>query len=465
MAGASRLTAAGGSDNFPIAPKAFPRSGDFDPGSYRRDIRKNLTQLITLADISAGDEFTLTFPGLGTTAAFTEGADMTAAAIQTALRSLTGDSALTVTGTTDTGPFTVTFSGARLTQGKPWKLMTVTGTGMSGTVTAVAQPEYLLGQSRVADAADSGAALTPPTIGTITVTEATNEVATLDYSAGTDGGTFTFEVDGRESDPIDWDATHDEAEAIIDTVFTSAGYAAADAPSVAGRGTADVQTLELNDIGNGDTFTLTHDSVATGVITFAAVASDNSALILAAIEALAAFVPGDVAVTKTDNNTYVLTFDPSLGPVDAFTITDPVGFTPTGVTDTATGAQDGFTFTFDTGQFEGQPVASDPNAISYGIGTDALTDGGVAEPAAFTVSTAGVRGGLSAAYTETATIGDSVLGVAVNTTTGATFGPVVDAATPLAFTGLEPGVYRVYLATVANKRVGRFAESIDKTIA
>jgi hypothetical protein len=53
------------------------------------------------ASIAAGTNYT-------DTVAFVRGTNATAAAIQTALRTATGDTALTVTGTTDAGPFTVT---------------------------------------------------------------------------------------------------------------------------------------------------------------------------------------------------------------------------------------------------------------------------------------------------------------------------------------------------------------------
>lgn len=100
-------------------------------------------------------------------------------------------------------------------------------------------------------------------------------------------------------------------------------------------GDADIQTLEFNDIGAGDTFTLTHNATATGSVTYSA---DMANDIQSALEGLAAFEPGNLSVTKTDLNTYVVTFDTVLGAVSALTITSPVGFTPTGVTSTQNGA-------------------------------------------------------------------------------------------------------------------------------
>lgn len=62
----------------------------------------------TLASSDAGDSFKFTY-GPSTSAAVVTGTNCTAAAIQALLRTLTGDSLLTVTGTTDIGPFTITF--------------------------------------------------------------------------------------------------------------------------------------------------------------------------------------------------------------------------------------------------------------------------------------------------------------------------------------------------------------------
>ena len=101
-------------------------------------------------------------------------------------------------------------------------------------------------------------------------------------------------------------------------------------------GAAEVQTLEFNDIGAGDTFTLTYNSVASGTITYSA---DMAADITAALVAMAAFASGDVVATKTDTNTYPLTFGGAFAGVNAldFTITGATGFTPTGVTQTTSG--------------------------------------------------------------------------------------------------------------------------------
>jgi hypothetical protein len=74
----------------------------------------NAVQVITVTVDPTSAAFTLTYNdainGNTTTVPFVKAVNMTAAAIQTALRTATGDSGLTVTGTTNTGPFTVTFA-------------------------------------------------------------------------------------------------------------------------------------------------------------------------------------------------------------------------------------------------------------------------------------------------------------------------------------------------------------------
>src|SRR5205085_4525259 len=65
-------------------------------------------QTITLASADAGDYFDMQYQNSAVTR-YTVGTNMTAAAMQAALRTATGDASLTVAGTTDAGPFTVTF--------------------------------------------------------------------------------------------------------------------------------------------------------------------------------------------------------------------------------------------------------------------------------------------------------------------------------------------------------------------
>jgi hypothetical protein len=75
-----------------------------------------------------------------------------------------------------------------------------------------------------------------------------------------------------------------------------------------------------------------------------------------------------------------------------------------------------------------------------------------------TETTPGARGSVSVAYTE-ASGGDSILATVEHATTGKTFGgKVVDAATPVAFTDLEPGSYICVMRTIATDgRISSYA--------
>lgn len=94
-------------------------------------------QVITLTDEAgnpdAGDFFDLQYTNSAVTR-FTVGTNCTAAAMQTALRTATGDASLTVAGTTDQGPFTVTFV-ALLGTRDPLNVFNVSG--MTSVVVAV----------------------------------------------------------------------------------------------------------------------------------------------------------------------------------------------------------------------------------------------------------------------------------------------------------------------------------------
>jgi hypothetical protein len=98
-------------------------------------------QKITLTDEGgnpdAGDLITLTYDGV-TTVDFVTETNQTAAAMQTALRTATGDTGLTVTGTTDVGPFTVTFVNEI-----PVDIISAVETGLTSVVVTV-QPNYTL---------------------------------------------------------------------------------------------------------------------------------------------------------------------------------------------------------------------------------------------------------------------------------------------------------------------------------
>lgn len=485
MTVARRLTVAGGGDDgVPVGPGVITRTGDkpgdvgldadgfavgprqgvdFEPTDFI-DLRGARVIVVT-TDAAGADTFTLSFqldPGPDGTFSgtvdvdgkFTTGTiedNDSAATIQAAIRAAIPGTDLTVVTDNAPGPFTITFDPKFYSRRYP----RVTGTGTGCTVTVAAPvladqaPNTAIGAAGESHQVSPTDSILAPTLGTVTeTTPAVNEVHDFNYSPGTDGGTISFGFRTDAGDQItgglDWDSTYTEVQAAIDAILDVS-------PNVAGRGTRDVQTLELNDIGDGDTFKLTHNAIESALITFAAIASDNSTLVQDAIEGLAAFIPGDVVVGKIDDNTYTLSFEPSLGPVSAFTITSPAGFTPTGVTDTATGVQDGFTFTFVNGPQGGGPVGA--GAVYAHV--DALTDGGVAEPGVFTVSTPGVLSSTSCAYTENGG-GDKVLVAAVNDATGESFGFVLDAGTPIVFT-LRAGDYHLVARTVEDGRVSKAA--------
>lgn len=91
------------------------------------------TQVITLTGFAGTDSFKLTYNAVETVA-FVRQTNATAAAIQTALRTATGDTGLTVTGTTDEGPFTVVFTGG-------WDALAITVTSPVGCTGAVTRSE------------------------------------------------------------------------------------------------------------------------------------------------------------------------------------------------------------------------------------------------------------------------------------------------------------------------------------
>lgn len=109
----------------------------------------NTVQLITLSGFDGTDSFKLTYNGTET-AAFVRGTNATAAAIQTALRTATGDATLGVSGTTDAGPFTVTFTATTT----PIYALTVTS-GTGGTTGTVVGSKYKLAPLSSSEAATS----------------------------------------------------------------------------------------------------------------------------------------------------------------------------------------------------------------------------------------------------------------------------------------------------------------------
>lgn len=93
----------------------------------------------------------------------------------------------------------------------------------------------------------------------------------------------------------------------------------------------EVQTLTLTSWDSGDTIKLTYNAVESGAITYNATPATNAAAFQAALEALAAFAPGDVVVTATDIDHYVFTFG------GAFASTDVGALTATSGTGSAAG--------------------------------------------------------------------------------------------------------------------------------
>lgn len=87
----------------------------------------------------------------------------------------------------------------------------------------------------------------------------------------------------------------------------------------------EVQTLDLGDIGAGDTYYLTYDSTeCTDPITYAATSTSD---IQAAMDEILADDAACV-VTRTDANTYVLTFAAGFNPTGQVSVTNVTGFTP-----------------------------------------------------------------------------------------------------------------------------------------
>ena len=91
-----------------------------------------VAQVVTLTSWGVGDSFKLSVDGGATaTAAFVQGTNGNASDLQTAMRTLTGDASLTVTGTDDAGPFTITFVAA-----DPAVVTVEDATGCTGAVTS-----------------------------------------------------------------------------------------------------------------------------------------------------------------------------------------------------------------------------------------------------------------------------------------------------------------------------------------
>jgi hypothetical protein len=176
-------------------------------------------------------------------------------------------------------------------------------------------------------------------------------------------------------------------------------------------------------------------------------------------------------VARTSNLVYTLTKQ-SAGVGLTWSVTSTATFTPKGTGGYVLGAlittawspsagQSLWVFTFSRGFFNGKPVRGGLT-IRDNSGAGSFTDGGVADTAAITVTTPGVLGSISAAYTELSTYGDSVLAVAVEDSTGKEYSngtggaAILDAASPVVISGIPPGVYTLVMRTynTASQRFG-----------
>lgn len=146
-----RLRGTGHGTPIPLFTGVLRRQrGDLGGNPGFGDVRGTLrTRVITLQSFGGTDEFKVRVEWVGSrtnelqagkegvveTVAFVRGTNATAAAIQAELRTLTGDSTLTVTGTTDAGPFTVT-QGTADKHRNSYELSLVDLVGCSGNVTS-----------------------------------------------------------------------------------------------------------------------------------------------------------------------------------------------------------------------------------------------------------------------------------------------------------------------------------------
>lgn len=481
MGVADRLATAGAEDTSPgIGPKTVARNDDgtktsnsqlgptgssitqesefHTEASGRFDVRHDRV-LITLSSFAGTDSFTITFQEADgtyvTTAAIVRGTNAAASDVQTAIRAaLTGTDLTVVTGTTDEGPFTITFNGAEFFSRRFPKVVSINGTGCTGVATHVADPatKRYLGETKY----ESTTELVGPTIGTITVTDSIDEVQTFTPGAGVDGGSVYLEFRRGRSGALAFDADKAVIQAAVDNMFTQAAglVGGTDSPVVTVSGT-EVVTLDLGDMSTADTTKITyagHESTLS--LTY------DAALTAAAVQLVvdsATQTAGLYTVARTSNLVYTLTKQ-SAGASGAFSCTTISGFTPKATGGYALGflvtttwslsaGQTLWVFTFSRGKLSGLPIRG---GIRVGAQT-ALTDGGVADTAVMSVTTAGVLGSASAAYTEQATVGDSIFVTAVNDSTGVTYDGQKDAASAAVITGLPPGNYTLVARTVADK--------------
>lgn len=516
MAVTKRLTApatGNGDDGIPIAPSGIARdtvTGLWDTAvnpaggevrqstdaTYKvtsgfRDARGNRVVEIDATALSGVETFTISFrvdpdpdgtygragvvssSGIFTTSALND--DDSLATIQTAVRTaLPGADLTVVLGTTDaaTAPFYLVFD--REFYSRRYPRVSVAGSATvpvltaGGTATAKALQEdgggggaavlvpgevRHLGESKWVSTSNS---ILKPTIGTITVTPGVDEVQTVAYFAGTNGGTISYGIQDldrgefRVTGGLAWDSTVGEVQAALADLDPSS-Y-----PTVDLQTGAEVATIDLGDIGAADTFKLTYNAVETaGTVAFDTDLADAVVMQAKVDELLGG--AGKATVAQVDTNTYTVT---KLSPgafVTTFTVTSPTTFTPLGSGGYVNGgkittaASDPiFRFTFERGKRAGRPL---------GLGTLVIYDGqltatGTLKAATLVVGTAGVLGSISAAYTENGA-GDSVLAAAINDATGESKGFVLDVASPVAVSGLVPGAHHLVLRTVEAGRVSK----------
>ena len=448
-------------------------SAQIDTDSSLRDARGNRVQLITVSSFGGGDEFALTAElngqNLGDTISFTNGTDAASSDIQTALRTLLTDTC-TVSGSTNAGPYTVTFLASEYARKFP-KLQVASSTGCTAVVSVVQGAQELavvaaaefginkLGESHRVSETDT---IMRPTIGTITVNAGTDQIDSLTYEAGTNGGTYNFTyhagISVGVSTPfggvggIAWNSTTAVFQAQLDAV------AGTDAPTVSLYSGGEVQTIDLNDVAQNDTF-----KIATGAGGTAKTASITVPSLVDSGTALAALIAtrlntvlgaASVSVSATDGNTYVVTWLKPGNQVQ-MQVTDQSGFTcndpdSTGVATNTAGTVAVWRFTWESGNQAGRPVVLG----TLGTSSNLLTATAVATEVTWATVTPGVLGNISGAYTERGS-GDSILGAAINDSTGNSYGFQVDADSAIAVSSLPPGDYHLIARTIEDGRVSK----------
>jgi hypothetical protein len=227
------------------APLVAGKSRSYDPlraNEGTGDVRgggTNLTQVITLNSFAGTDSFKVrcySFPKTADvaagaakgavvvtdTAAFVRGTNAAASDLQTALRTATGDTTLTVSGTTDAGPFTVTFVGKSKHRQPLFALVTLSG--CSGNVTR--------GTLTYSDAGDTltGTPGTTPSTGGIAFDQESSKGFTktvpLGHSIVTDGTGQTAQTE--LAPPTMVSAVGGAGQVVVDTTEVSSGGTSAE---------------------------------------------------------------------------------------------------------------------------------------------------------------------------------------------------------------------------------------------